>query len=260
MNLPATITNTNDLDDVFYPKHFLKQVVFRVDFNPILLLSQELSPTFQDSIRSGFPLLTPNQLHKYRTTIEKGTKKEDEHTTMGLWILSNTDKNIRIEICSEYIAFICTKYSKFDDLKQQIMEVYNSFANEYAPLSLTRVGLRYINEISISQGNPFDWKEYINPELTSLIDRFFEDKTELARSMNQTVLNKDNHLINFTFGIFNSLFPSKISKKEFILDYDSYTENTVDNEIEGWLGLFHQEIQTLFEKSIQEELRKLMRE
>jgi uncharacterized protein (TIGR04255 family) len=120
------------------------------------------------------------------------------------------------------------------------------------------MGLRYVNEIIISEGHPFDWKDYIDPLLTSTVDSFFEDKTELSRWMNQAILNKSDHQLIFNYGTFNSLFPAKISQREFILDIDCSSQDVKETEIQSSVEAFHKDIQKLFEKSIQQNLKKLM--
>jgi uncharacterized protein (TIGR04255 family) len=50
-------TMENALNNICYEKNFLKQVILRLDFSPILILQKELNPDFQEKIRSKFPVL-----------------------------------------------------------------------------------------------------------------------------------------------------------------------------------------------------------
>ena len=64
--------------------------------------------------------------------------------------------------------------------------------------------------------------------------------------------------MTFTYGIPNSIFPSKISRKEFLLDFDCYTENIEEDSVLQHLKIFHNKIQQFFEYCIKEKLRNLM--
>lgn len=76
--------------------------------------------------------------------------------------------------------------------------------------------------------------------------------------MSQIILNYDDYTMNFNFGLFNSEFPAKISRKEFALDYDCYTELFEPEDIDDYLIKFNSEIKNMFERSIKNGLRKHM--
>jgi len=150
------------------------------------------------------------------------------------------------------------KYEDFDTFKIIIEKILTPFLKHYNP-NIKRLGLRYVNEIKIKKGHPFEWKDLINPSLTANIDKFLDNKSELSRAMSQLIINKGYYNITFSYGMFNSEYPSKISRKEFILDYDCYTfEIENNNEINKELDIFNNEINKLFEKSINDGLRKIL--
>ena len=61
--------------------------------------------------------------------------------------------------------------------------------------------------------------------------------------------------------MFNSEYPNVISKKEFLLDYDCVTIGELSvNQIINTTKKFHEIIYDLFEASIDEELKELMRD
>ena len=64
--------------------------------------------------------------------------------------------------------------------------------------------------------------------------------------------------MNFNYGLYNSEFPNKISRKDFVLDYDCYTANIEKKDSYEYLNKFHEKINEEFEKSIEEGLRKEM--
>ena len=119
------------------------------------------------------------------------------------------------------------------------------------------MGLRYVNEINIDKGNPYDWNEYIHDSLISIFQSFYEIEN-YSRLISQIHYVFDNYRMTFLYGIPNSIFPSKISRKEFLLDFDCYTENIEEDSVLQHLKIFHNKIQEFFEYCIKEKLRNLM--
>ena len=78
--------------------------------------------------------------------------------------------------------------------------------------------------------------------------------------MSQAILNYDDYRVNFNYGMFNSEFPAKISRKEFILDFDFYTEYVEQETIIPLIKKFNKEAAIMFEKCIKDGLRKKMGE
>jgi uncharacterized protein (TIGR04255 family) len=247
------------LSEICYKKNYVKEVIFRVDYSPILKIMETISPDFQESIRSDFPILEPVLLNKTTTLLGKGRTLEERVDYPEWNFYSNKERTLRLCASPEYLFVRCSKYDTFENLKQAIVKIYQPFLEAYRPLNLTRLGLRYINEINLPEGNPFDWRGLIAEPLLDVLDSFVKEKTEVARTMGQTILNKENYLLNFSYGLFNkSEFPGRISRREFILDYDCYTETVGELETIKYLELFHDDIQSMFEQSIGDDLRDIM--
>jgi len=153
----------------------------------------------------------------------------------------------------------CNKYGVFETFKEDVMHVFDAFQAVYKPIDLKRMGLRYVNEIKFSEGNPFDWSNFISDSLLCPLNSFPDNQKRIARSMTQTIFSRIDHLLRFSCGMFNkSEFPSPISRKEFILDYDCFTEEVTGGDIGKFLEIFHLDIQTMFENSIKDSLRTTM--
>ena len=183
--------------------------------------------------------------------------KTEQPEIHSIHTFSNQKEKKRIAIELDNLSFHNNQYKDFKDFKSDVEKVYTNFRDIYKPLEIKRIGLRFINEITIKHGNPFEWNDYINHQLTNQIDNFFE-KEYLSRIMTTVTLNKGDYCINFIFGIHNPEFPSKISRKEFIIDIDCYTQEYKDTVFE-FLDLADNECELFFEKSIDEELRNIMK-
>lgn len=69
----------------------------------------------------------------------------------------------------------------------------------------------------------------------------------------------DDSMMTFTHGIYNSEFPAKVSRREFLLDYDCHTEDIECGDlVKKYISPFQLKINRMYEASIEEGLRTLM--
>ncbi|MBF0556382.1 MAG: TIGR04255 family protein [Nitrospirae bacterium] len=248
-----------EIDKIQYVSNYLQRVLFKLDFSPILLLVEGLNPAFQETLRRGkFPKFEEQNRVALQLDVQKEVKMDEMKKIYKVWNFENKEKSYKIIVCSNYFALECFKYHHFEEFFDILKSVFSSFYSFYKPLDCKRLGLRYINKIEISEGHPLEWSEFITAPFTYSIEHFIGDNLELSRAMSQFTLNRDNYNIIVNFGINNDEYPSRISRKEFILDYDCYTQDVEENSIEENIDKFHIEIQKLFENSVTDKLRNIM--
>jgi uncharacterized protein (TIGR04255 family) len=245
------------MPDIRYRNNFIKNAIFRLDFSPILSLTQDLNPAFQEALREEFPKLEELQGLEYKAKFQKG-EKIDEQKEFKIWSFFNKEKTYKITISFQFIVIECFKYSHFDNFRQISDKAYSTFLSLYKPLDNKRLGLRYINKIELPEGHPLEWKQFVKDFLVYSIENYDGDKSQLSRAMSQFVLNKGEHILTFSYGISNDEFPTPISRKEFILDYDCSTKDVDESQVIEKLNLFNTDIVALFEKCITDELRAKM--
>lgn len=228
---------------------FLKNVIFKVDFLDEIKLSSTTIDKFQDDFSDDFPSFKPEDMVLFEMTmgqVEKTTKEK------RFKIFSFNDDTIgnTIRIEPKAIIIDVKNYSTFDEFKQIILKTIQILEPENSSAIASRIGLRYINQLIIDEGNPFDWNEIIKEPLTSMIN-FVEIKEELSRLIGVIELNRSDYFIRFQYGWFNSEYPSPIAKKEFVLDYDCYSEDEIGiSSIFSQVELFHRAIKKLFKDSM----------
>lgn len=245
-------------DLIKYPKNFLTAVIFRLDFSTILSLSSSLPEKFQEKIRTQFPITELKNIIKLNNKIEHPKEVGNYQNIFNNYIFFTKDKTQQIEIAPTHLAIIFSKYSAFETFNETINDTFKIFNDLYSPLDLTRIGIRYINEIKLPHGHPLEWEDYINKNLILNLSAFEDIKENLNRNMAQMTFNFNDYFLIFNYGIFNQEFPGKISRKEFILDYDCYTNFIRIEDINNNLKIYHKQIQLLFESSIKDELRTSM--
>jgi uncharacterized protein (TIGR04255 family) len=247
-----------NFDSIYYKNNFLTNVIFRLDFAPILKISTESLAEFQEIIRPEFPEFETNDLITVKAEI-KSNKDSFERDISKLFIFKDPKGSKKIEISNKHLAVVFNKYSNFEDFQKNLEVAFDKLNSEFAPL-IRRIGLRFINNIKINKGSPFDWKDYITESLLANLNGEIIEEEKLSRIITQLIYKEDEFNMNFNYGIFNVEYPAKISRKEFLLDYDCYTEDPNPNDIKRLASVFHGEIQSLFEKSIKEKLREVMNE
>lgn len=239
-----------------YKRNFLSSVLCRIDFPVILSLQQSPPAKFQEVVTNKFPFV--NEDKKIGTLVYDVERDIGRKELLSRWIFSDKEKNKKIFIQPDSLILEWNKYSKFEEFKEELEFIIKNFFEIHPVGIIKRIGLRYINQIVLDSGNPFEWKGLIHDKLISHLD-FVVNKEQLARSMHLIVTNYDDYSLSFQYGLFNSEYPSPIFRKEFTLDYDCYTREEVEEpEIIPTVSKFNEAITNLFEESILDDLRKIM--
>ncbi len=244
-------------DQIRYERNFLSKVIFRLDFQPILKLRTDPPVAFQDRIRSRLPEYEEHQGFQYSSEIGPQGKK-DETIPMTTWLFRDSAERFDLTLTFRFLAIEDRGYTSLDDLLKVVTPAVSGFMEAYSDIQFTRIGLRYINEVKLQTGSQFDWDGYIAPHLTCMLSGIGPQK-QLSRAMSQTVINRDDHLVVFNHGLFNSEFPAPISRREFILDLDASRRDVEDTKIVDTVRSFNADLLQLFEESIGDKLRSTMR-
>jgi len=247
-----------ELIDLEYHNNFITDVIFRIDYSPILKISENIPSDLQDKIRDVLPEFSENKIIKIESVLENKKFLNKEPQISQEWQFTNKDKSMIANLSHENLNIIVKKYKNFEAYRNFLMKILNYFHEIYKPIEVKRVGLRYINNVTVNNGNPINWEDYINDKLIYQIKGFVEDSSKISRILGQICLKMEEFNIIFNYGISNPEYPLRIAKKQFILDYDCYAIECEFEEIEKFLKNFNFEIKKMFENSIKDNLRKIM--
>jgi len=242
-----------------YRHNFVTNAICRLDFRSVPEINEDLLNRFRDVVKSDFPKVEEKTIRAITARLEQSGVLEQvtlPDQKMFQYIDANSEN--KIELAPDHLAIESFKYINFREFGKNIELALGAFGELVENPDFTRLGLRYVNQIVLNKGNPLIWANYVDSSFVSVIDRFFERSPNLARTMSQVVLNYDEYKLNFNYGIHNSEFPAKISRKEFILDFDFYTEYVEKEQIMPQLIRFNKESGIMFEKCIKDTLRKHM--
>ena len=244
-----------------YKKNFLTNVIFKLDFQKILELNEKNPPSeFQKKIADKFPITNElrNKLLEFETKKETEDVSVKQERTLS-WEFMNKEKTKKVIVDSQFLIVEFLKYTTFEEFFQDIKFILGIFSELYCVKISKRIGLRYINQINIPSGDPLDWNLLINKDLFGLTKNFLSDKDPILRSMHLLEVKQESYTLRFQFGLFNSEYPNPIARKEFVLDYDCFSvEEKETSDIFSRIEEYHAVIRNLFEKSIMENLIKIM--
>jgi len=228
--------------------NFLKQVILRLDFLGEIDRSQQVLDDIKRDVTDIFPDFETRDLVSVEMTIDQSQKTTKERRYKS-FVLSNNVTNSSLVLEPSAIIFDIKKYNNYEEFKGFVQKVIRNLGAQTSSIKVSKTGLRYINQIIIKDGDPFDWTDLIKEPLIYNLN-FIEDRSELSRSVGVMELNKSDYYVRFQYGWFNSEFPNPIAKKEFLLDYDCYSDNESDiSSIISQINIMHEEIKNLFEQS-----------
>ena len=230
------------------PDNFLKQVILRLDFLGEIDRSQQVLDDIKGAVSDILPEFETRDIVSVEMTIDQAQKTTQERRYKS-FLLRNNATNNSLVLEPSAIIFDLKKYNNYEEFKGLVQRVIRNLGEQSPSIKVSKTGLRYINQIIIDEGDPFDWTELIKEPLICSLN-FINDRSELSRHVGVMELNKSDYYVRFQYGWFNSEYPNPIAKKEFLLDYDCYSKNESDiSSIIGQIHILHEEIKKLFELS-----------
>jgi len=249
------------VEEICYKRNFLTEVIVRVDFlNPLHEIEKQLPKKVTQEAGKHFPISEPKTSFAKEFQLSPAGVKETFSKQMQEWHFHGMNRDKTLTITPESIFITHKNYTSFETLQTEFTNVFSKLLDASKEIQARRLGLRYINNIRLKDGDPLDWGTYINPNLLQTIN-FPKNKKTITRAFNVLELNYKEFILRFQFGLHNPDFPAPIKQKVFVMDFDAYYDGVQEyEEILKNLNKFHSEIQDMFEMSITDNLRKIMDE
>ncbi len=246
-----------------YTNNHLTDVILRIDFpNTPLNLTGELPATLTRKILESYPIFEKKEYVQKSLTISANKPVDEVSIDVIEWVYYGPNRERLLCLSDKYLYLNYKTWdsNSFNTLKGFFFILLDELFDLNHDLQVTRLGLRYINNIKFDDKNIFAWKSYLDKNLLHGLD-FIEEKSAISRAFGNLELNYGDQKVRFQYGMHNPDYPATIKKKLFVLDYDAYCVGTQDKEeIKASLISLHDKIIYLFESSIKENLRKKMRE
>lgn len=248
--------------DSKYKKNYLTNVIFNLDFPTLNEYNLDKLKEFQKLIKDLYPILEEIKGVSFEHKLEK--EGVHDYTTKELvkYMFFNKTKTRLLTFDSNKLIMDFNDYTHFEEYVAALKAALEGLFKTFPSVISTRVGLRYINQITLNNGSPFEWEKLLEPSLLESIKVMISEKKDISRYINLIELTKDDYRLRFQYGIANSVYPSPIIKKEFTLDYDCYSFESLGNveEVIEKVKLFNEVIKKMFEESIKDDLRAKMEE
>lgn len=248
-----------------YRHNHLTKVVIRLDFGAVATLRQtvqlELKPEFSARIADPYPIVVGQPTAKLSVNIGPGGSGINQEMTGIQWFHRKTENSTCVVVLDpEFVAIEYGKdaYEHFPLFRSEVELVVTAMRELYDVSVFTRIGLRYINEIVMPQGNPLNWDGLIAPSLVTSTMAGQQADAEMVRSMHQITTRRNESDMAFNYGLNNPDFPNALARRAFVLDYDCARLGVEANQAMQAITQLNQFCEIMFESSIGDGLRQQM--
>ncbi len=245
-----------------YQKNFLKNVTVRVDFNKNLYpISSELPATLKEKVLESFSHMQRKGAIAEQIEMKCGADPVRRHVKENHWFFQGKKGDRALCIAPNFMWLDFKKFTDYGDLRETFLAVADAFFDafpEVPDLGVNRFGLRYFNNIELTEANLTDWTAYLDPSLHSIFP-FVDDAGAIIRAFNNMELKYGDMNLTFLYGMYNFDYPAPMKQKTFTLDFDAYIAKALTrDQLPASLDSMHDKIAFYFEKSITDRLRELL--
>ena len=253
-----------EYSSICYKNSFLNQVIVRIDFLQFVPTDMTFDESVEKEILKIFPRRGKDQIIRFNSINDQsnnGLPNANGESLEGIQREYFTNDGVnKLILSNKFIVFDINKYSKFEVHKQWFQSVLLAFFQRNR-VSVNRTGIRYIN--MFQQPRVKLQKNFFPPEIAASIYTKLTEadgRPRMIRSMHLTEYRIDEMTMNFRYGMFNPEYPNSLKKKDFVLDFDFFSNDVIDST-DGIIHILdkgHDVIQSLFEHSITDSLREVM--
>jgi uncharacterized protein (TIGR04255 family) len=240
-----------------YRKNFLREVIARADFDAPLPIEKGPHPDFRKAVKHRYPISEPRQVVARELLIGPESSKERKVQSVE-WRYFNADRDGHASLGPQHLVVSTANYSRFEPFAENFLALLPAALSQQPDRQIIRLGMRYINHVKIDEPEPTSWGKYLIEPLYSIFS-LADDASRTSRAFQVLEFNYGSAYMRFQFGMHNPDHPAPIRRKVYVLDYDVYTDTTVErHEVADHLRAFHDKVNASFEQVITDELRKKM--
>jgi len=248
-----------------YGKNPLAEVVAQLRFPTILKIDAESPAAFQESIRADYsrysqqrgagqlPANMPPQIKNLIQGMGPVTGPQQHQ-------FESQDQKWSVTLTRESISLKTTSYNTWEEFRDRLHVISESFKQIYNPSSYVRVGLRYVDVVRRSMLNldGVPWTDLLNPCIAGeLAAPEFGDTIDKMSRQFHCKLDGDNYFLTLKSGIALAEPDAKQNREKcFFIDSDFHTHKQTEvDDVATALNAFNRQSGNLFRWSIQSRLR-----
>jgi uncharacterized protein (TIGR04255 family) len=221
--------------------------------------SAEQIASFYETIKGSFPVQKKGKINKveFRIDTEKTPEENKGSISQDFYEFEqyfSEDEKYSIQLDGGRISIHRIKpYTAWSQFFPLIQTVYNAYIEVFKPTELSRVGVRYINEIVLPVDG-FTFSDYftLSASLPSL------DEANRQSIFLGSVFGQEGgrDAIKVQFG--DKQLPEETTSKAFVLDLDYFlvTATVTLDAVDEWLTTAHTNLENVFEGIVTEKTKQ----
>jgi uncharacterized protein (TIGR04255 family) len=211
------------IPDVILDASPLTEVICQVRFPSVLRLQHDpaLVAKIQDRLRGTYPNVEAGAVFQIAipAELQQAPQIAVARTT---WRVTDGDRKWAIAIAPEFVALSTSAYAHWDDFARRLEPVLGAVFEEAVIGSVSRIGLRYTNMISETNGQ--SWSHLIEPALLCWLADPGEER-QIVSALQEVRLTTPTCRVGFRHGI---LPPSEGIASKYLIDTDCYVDVAAD--------------------------------
>lgn len=236
-------------DDHFLKNNQLDKVICQLRFNTLFNIESHIGD-FQESIRSDYPI--GNKTSEFAEfpspTFPVINSNYAFETDDGAW---------RINVTNSFISLtVDRRYTDWNEFRNRLVAIVDSFTDHFQIDVLTRVGVRYINTLRRSRlhlDKDTGWDMLLNEGVLGMA-RIFTNSTSLNSTVEFSIGPHQCRSITGYITFIDDM------EQGFLIDNDVFTTNMIKKtDLMNTLNCLNSEIYDVFRKIVKEELLEMMR-
>ena len=202
----------------------LAEVVCQVRFPPILRISAEEPTAFQECIRDSFPLVDLEHAFVLRMPGPGAQDMPSAEPKASIYRFHTADGQTTISLAADFYAVSTTAYTHWGDFARLLGMASAAVERVYRPAYATRIGLRYINRLTLQNTDNETVGQLLGilrPELTAPVNN--PSWGEAIEMRCRLVLPDDPARLTMS-----TVFETQAGAPAFLLDLDYFEEGDLE--------------------------------
>ena len=240
------------------------------------LRQQQTKDAVAIALEDRFPFAEPLQRAEVNLNLVPGGGQPQIHERLGV-VLKNASSTESLTIMSESLTYETTTYTHFEELLEAVSAACDALAEAKVRPALQRVGLRYIDEVRVSDSitDVRQWKTWINDRIVGHLEIGPEAFPATGAQSVSTYDLGSGRGLNIRFAALNQgpvVVPQFLKRPAipsgpfFVLDFDGFHDFTGEETVPlstevvlSSLATVHIPCGAAFQRSITDEARGLFR-
>ena len=232
-----------DKPEIKLGKAPLTEVICQLKFPMLLRLSQDAPVDFQEVVRTRFPLLKVEQGVLVQFRGAAGSEKPLTESLPKIYYFASADEQRELTLAPDFLALSFHTYTHWYEILENLKLGTQALIQLYQPPYSTRVGLRFVNQLTLNNTGCETLDELSNllrPELTAMLKT--DSWGEPAETLSQVLLQDGDGKLVLRYGL-----RKESAGTHFLLDFDYFEEGqlSLDN-LQDRLERFHTRIYAAF--------------